>query len=784
MDNTISRHTVQQTTDQSVTRLQTQAKTAKLAAAHRHAQADRIAQQRDQQIQDNISGIMRAAQGEITLASGTRTALVMATDTAGQKPAQITIASTWENPARIAPDVSLVKAGRLPEEFTTPEPQRSAFALDRPVAQYNSSIADTVQADDTAASIPRDQFAASLVAGFEDLVTAYRSPIAVAMQADGNPRPVDTAAVVSIPRERLEAALVAAGEIAVDGRIEISSVPGAYKVLTGDDVGAVRNLPSIIIGFEPKEGADINALEQVGQRISTILRQESAIVSLRGVENPTTTIATLSLKEDRDRTMDGEVMRALSNAFGGATQTGPNQITTIVAFTNDVDSVNAAQETLMGLSMRDDLSIDRLQMSQNETRFALGVRIKDVEANKAEYMAKLHGEFPGASQSMKDRAQDLFERTFEQLFGAGMRPAERNYVIIDERMRINSMNTEHLEEAPMHWGARMVSLNHDRTGIEDLLSSELVLDLGTGRTVGDAGGDPTIYMDHSAPRDEANRLPRYETSKGQVIPNGVQPGTKLIKDQGLASPSYFNVGSYVIPVDNVAGTITSAKRLAAESRNVNEMYPNATNCLVHAEGLLKDAKPLDVRVVSLLERAFSPDFKLAPEPPPPPGPDGVVAAPIPVRRGVGTGSVLSQEFNNLLPHPTPGLKAGDSNYSNAVRFLQSIADTAFSQPTERDVTALARKTHGLAAGETPSRGQIAEARKGAAEWFNRGLNYELANPPGGDKAPVKLQDLHSHVFGAPIRSDHVKPMARTVSSPSMLESPERRAADAGPPQRR
>ncbi len=743
MGNTISGPSVQQTPDQSLNRFQTAAKAAKLAAAHR-AHAGHAQNAGDK---GDIGSIMRAAQGEITLGSGTKTAHVRATDTAGQKPAQITIAAVWENPARIAPDVSSVRAGQLPEEFTTPDSEKAS---------------------------PERTVLRAL--GVEDLFTAHKTSIADAMQADGNARFVDPATVVSIPQDRLEAALVAAGDIAKDGRIEISSVPGAYKVLTGDDVGAVRDLPSVIIGFEPKEGADINALEQVGQRISTILRQESAMVSLRGAENPATTIATLTLKDGRDKSMDGEVMKALSEAFGGATKTGPNQITTIISFSSDQSDTFSGRETLDGLARRKELGISTFEFARNESRFATGVRIKDVETNKAEYMAKLEREFPGASPSMKDRARDSFDRTFEQLFGAGMRPAERNYVIIDERMRINSMRDEHREEAPMHWGARMVSLNQDRTGIQDLWSSELVLDLSPGRTVGDAGGDPTIYLDHSATRDEANRLPRYETSQGQVIPQGVQPGSKLIKDQGLASPSYFNVGSYVIPVDDVTGTIASAKQLATASRQVNEIYTNDTNCLVHAEGLLKDAKPLDNRVVSLLERAFSRDFKLAPEPPQP--------APVPERKGVASGSVLNQEFSNLLSQPTSGLKAGDSHYSNAVRFLQSIADTAFSQPTQRDLTALAQATHQLRRGEAPTREQITSARTQAAEWFNKGLTYELANAPGGDKSNLKLQDLHDHVFGAPIRTDHVKPLARTVSSPSIFQSPEWQASDIRPPDRR
>jgi Mg-chelatase subunit ChlD len=147
-------------------------------------------------------------------------------------------------------------------------------------------------------------------------------------------------------------------------------------------------------------------------------------------------------------------------------------------------------------------------------------------------------------------------------------------------MRLNALKSDHLEEAPMHWGARFVSLNEDRTGIADNWSSELVLDTRDGRTVGDKGGDPTIWTDLDAPRDAADRTPQYETSRGQVIPEGIMPGTKLIEDEGLSSAIQFNVGSYVVAVDEASGSIANAKRLAAASTAVIDMYTNDTNCLV------------------------------------------------------------------------------------------------------------------------------------------------------------------------------------------------------------
>jgi hypothetical protein len=202
------------------------------------------------------------------MGSGAGTARVHATDTAGQRPAQITIASVWENSARIAPDISGVGPRHLPQEFI--ETPHTSDILEGMVFRR---------------------------LGIDSLVPNFESTIAEHMQADGQPGTGPNDRITEIPRDRLEAALVAVATLADGNQIEISAAPGAYKVLSGDDVRVVRDLPSVIIGFEPPPGTGIYALEQVGKQISTILRQESALVP----------------------PSDTAVMQALQKAFGGAT---------------------------------------------------------------------------------------------------------------------------------------------------------------------------------------------------------------------------------------------------------------------------------------------------------------------------------------------------------------------------------------------------------------------------------------------------------------------------------
>jgi hypothetical protein len=72
------------------------------------------------------------------------------------------------------------------------------------------------------------------------------------------------------------------------------------------------------------------------------------------------------------------------------------------------------------------LAIDGFEFAQTDTHFATGVRIMDRDDNKSQIMRQLGVEFPDASNSMKDRVADIFDRTWDQLFGGGMRPAKKS----------------------------------------------------------------------------------------------------------------------------------------------------------------------------------------------------------------------------------------------------------------------------------------------------------------------------------------------------------------------
>lgn len=534
------------------------------------------------------------------------------THEAARQPARFTIATHWENPANLSPDISEVGSRDLPSNLRGMSPSE-AFWLGFSV--------------------------------FEQKVEGSNKKIAAAQQATPQGQ------VVAIPQAHLDKAIAIAASLSADNTVHLQNAAGTYLVQSGESTGEVRDLSTMILGFTPRPDVSISRMDEAGQEISRLLRQESVLTELDGGPAATrgeTLVATITLDPDRTPAEEQAVINAFSRRFGGTTKVADNVLAVIVDTSGNparADEATATTDQIVGETP----GIAGYGFRRNEARFSTGVRIPNPTASKArfiesvrrDYADQLSGISNEAERSRKlrsllARAEDAFDDTWKRLFGAGIRPADRNYVMIDQKSR-------HLahEEAPMHWTARAVSLNDDRTEIRGLWTSELVLDTRRGHTL----------------------------SPDPLVGRGAYPaGTAMVKDVGITSPSYAPLGTYTVPVCKADAAIAQMK--AAETESASKMvkyHTEVPNCLSYALGLLQVAQPVDSSQAQALDDVFRSQSER----------DALAGAGISasVRNtipNIGEGQQFSNDLN--------GLVTGDTNYPRTLAFLERIADATLSHP--------------------------------------------------------------------------------------------------------
>lgn len=640
-----------------------------------------------------------AARQADTQASGAPR-IVAGEDQAARQPARFTISKVWENPARIAPDISGV-----------PKSSHSALSVD----------------------VPAGMDALLGVSKLEDLrVAAHGSQID--QKAAATPKD----AIVPIPQAHLDKALAIAARLSVDNTVHVQDAAGTYKVWTGPDAGKVRDLSSMIIGFTPRANVSMVEMHAAGREISSLLRQESVLSQMDNARGTAGSKLSAIVTLDPARTPDQEkaLITALSAQFGGTTKIAGDKVAVIVDFSGDPAKVGAARTTAASITTEMP-GATGVEFRHGEAEFPAGVRIASPAQSKAEFLAAIRAEYSARAgvrmPSLMDRAEVAFDDTWHRLFGDGIRPSAQNYIMIDQKSR-------HLtgEGAPMHWTARAVSLNDDRTEIANLWTSELVLDTRSGNGL---SNDPII---------------------GRA---DFQPGTALVKDVGLASASYAPLGTYIIPVKDANIAIKQMKEAEIESGPKNVKYhTEVPNCLSYALGLLKNAGPTDLRHESQLDSVFRAQVHLDTQP----RAEFAVAA-------LGEGDTYSRTI--------PGLVTGDTNYPRTLAFLDQIADETMSHPSEADwkkafvdkagniehkrlVAEAVARHHGdetkidrnemqeimaevaqFQAALNPTKEEIAANRTMVMEEFNKGLRYEVYTDPKLKVRPEgpRLSELHNEV---------------------------------------
>jgi hypothetical protein len=645
------------------------------------------------------------------------------TQEAARQPARFTVATNWENPANLSPDISRVPAGRLPPELRAMSPSE-AFGLGHSLFELEvGRTANTVAA--ALAAAPKGQ-------------------------------------VVPIPQAHLEKAVAIAASLAADNTVHLQNAAGTYLVQTGESTGDVRDLSTMIIGFTPRPDVSFSDLDEAGQQISRLLRQESVLAELDspdGAAPGATLVARIALDPGRTADEESAVIRAFSARFGGTTKVSADSLAVIVDTSGSAGRAQDATEATERI-IGEHKGISGYDFKRCDAGFSRGVRIENPAASRTRFIEAIrreHAERVGEAgtdqararkmKSLTARAAVAFDDTWQRLFGSGLRPAAQHYVMIDQKSR-------HLahEDAPMHWSARAVSLNDDRTEIRSLWTSELVLDTSPGRTL---APDPLVGRAEFA------------------------PGTALVKDVGLASPSYAPLGTYVVPVRDAEAAITQMKAAETESTSRQVKYhTEVPNCLSYALGLLKTAQPAEGRHLTALEDVFRSQ------------------AAIDARIGADSAADIRATTANLgdgdrFSGNIKGLVTGDTNYPRALVFLERIADDTLTHPglatwekafndhrqseryaellaetavslrcNESDVPAaermeIANEVRAFMATNQPTPDDVLAYRARVVDDFNAGLRFEASGDPAtqGGNPVLRLRDDGS-ATGAP---SHVKP---------------------------
>jgi hypothetical protein len=626
--------------------------------------------------------------------------IIAGEDQAARQPARFTISKVWENPARIAPDISGV-----------PKSPHSALALD----------------------VPAGMDALLGVSKLED-----RRVAAHASQIDQKAAATPKDAIVAIPQAHLEKAMGIAARLAVDNTVHVQDADGTYKVWTGPDAGKVRDLSSMIVGFTPRANVSMVEMHAAGREISSLLRQESVLLQMDSAPGTVGRKLSAIVTLDPARTPDQEraLITALSAEFGGTTKIAGDKVAVIVDFSTESTRMETARATAANITTQMP-GATGIEFRHGEAEFPAGVRIASPVQSKERFLAATQAEYrdrlgPRVA-SLMNRAEVAFDDTWQRLFGDGIRPSAKNYIMIDQKSR-------HLsdEGAPMHWTARAVSLNDDRTEIANLWTSELVMDTRPGNGL---SNDPII---------------------GRA---DFQPGTALVKDVGLASPSYAPLGTYTIPVKDANKAITQMKEAEIEDSTKNVKYhTEVPNCLSYALGLLKNAGPTELRHQSQLDSVFRAQIHQDTQP----------RARFAVAT-LGEGDTYSRTI--------PGLVTGDTNYPKTLAFLDQIADETMSHPSEADwkkafvdkagnlehkrlVAEAAAQHNGdetkiarhemqdiiaevtqFQASLNPTKEEIEANRAIVMEHFNKGLRYEVYTDPKLDAKAQgpRLSELHNEV---------------------------------------
>ena len=166
--------------------------------------------------------------------------------------------------------------------------------------------------------------------------------------------------VAPIPESVMQQARNKVHELTRRGRTGIieQAVDGMYKVLTGPDAGEIRYLPSIIFGFKPEKGIDLERLQSLGSELATILQQESVCLEvdstvLTAVDSATSTIVMIKLnpKIGNLSSVKRHALQSLTEAFGGATEVGLFEVSSIIHIEGGSStSLQQAKEVVKSLS--------------------------------------------------------------------------------------------------------------------------------------------------------------------------------------------------------------------------------------------------------------------------------------------------------------------------------------------------------------------------------------------------------------------------------------------------
>lgn len=653
-------------------------------------------------------------------------------DSAARQPARFTISKVWENPAKIGPDVSGMPMS-APSILASPHTFQIGSGMD--------------------AILGVDYLVNPQIIEEDQRIVDHSAKLETKQAATSKE------AIVPIPQAHIDKALAIAARLSVDNTVHVQDADGTYKVGTGPDAGQVRDLSSMIVGFTPRADVSIAEMDQAGREISTLLRQESVLAQMDSRPGTTgaTLTATVTLAPSRTQEQEKALITALSSQFGGTTKIADDKVAVIVDFGGDVSQAVIARASAEAI-VTQSAGAAHLEFKQSEARFPAGVRIANPEASKARFVDATRAEYQkrdvkGRSlESLTKRAEEAFDNTWQRLFGSGIRPAAQHYVMIDQKSR-------HLEDedAPMHWSARAVSLNADRTEIVGLWTSELVLDTRNTK-------------DHQRTLTEDPLIGR-----GQF-----RVGTALVKDVGLTSPSYAPLGTYVIPVKDAGVAIKQMKSAETESTaKLVKYHTEVPNCLSYALGLLKNAGPTELRHQSALDSVFRAQTRLDTQP--------LQGDPVP---NLGEGD----QFGPTIK----GLVTGDTNYPRTLAFLDKISDETMSHPSEADwkkafidlagsvehdrlkAEADQRRGQGpqssgsvlagnileqvadFKEGLNPSANEISAYRNKVNDDFNKGLRFEVTPDPKLTASGPRLSDLHNEVA-----THNLATLPRTKSAPNL-----------------
>ncbi|MCU0909928.1 MAG: hypothetical protein MUE98_00865 [Rhodobacteraceae bacterium] len=611
----------------------------------------------------------------------------------------------------------------------------------------------------------------------------------------------NTVTVKPIPEETLNKAYEIIKGL-TDGKLELQDAAGTYSVQTGADKGVLRHLPSMVVGFTPKEGVTFEDIDEAGREISRLLRQESVLTEFDGGADARTLVGTVTLERGLPEDAAAKVIKGLSDRFGGTTRVAPDKVAVILDTSGNEGKQNERFAELQNVTTAIG-GVAGIEPKIVQSAFSPGVRIADPSHSKENFLERVRAEqepiirdavaqlaarnpekwdavkqnvqVDGKLNKLKDRASYAFDDTWQRLFGNDLRPAERNYIMIDQKSR-------HLDKdqtAPMHWSARAVVLNDDRTAIENLWTSELVLNIHSGTFL------PTDQL-----------VGRQENPKGSAEPFTYFPsGTALVKDAGLNSESYAALGTYVVPVKDADVAIAAMKQAEADSTgSLIRYHTEVPNCLSYALGLLQLAQPTDERQNAALDQVFEAqsalDLSMAQADAAEvlgavrdrtgfdvPGTSAaeVRAARVPDPAQGIRGQYPSMDTGGAFTAGIPGLQTGDSTYPQTLGFLAAIADQTLSGPSNAEVETAYRNKKGTeyfkaghsaadarayAAALRPTRAELAAYRDTVMAQFNTGLTAHASAPLMADRAPPapdenrwayppKLSDLHEQppVYG-------------------------------------